>query len=157
MSVLRLRRHASVPSLQCARSSPKSAPAALHAVFEDLSGLSIDADFMGHRAVLDVERVTQAAATSSTFQFFVRDLARICPERNLTRLLQSDACLGCQLFALVGMSNRGCSGGRDDGACNHGAGDLVMCHGVLLSSRNSGTGFRVNRDKITGRAWAPFS
>lgn len=42
-------------------------------VFEHLAARGIDADFLRPRAVLDVERITQAAASGFTLKLFVGD------------------------------------------------------------------------------------
>ncbi len=44
-------------------------------VFEYLAARGIDADFLRPRAVLDVERITQATASGFALKLFVRDLA----------------------------------------------------------------------------------
>src|ERR1700674_5225131 len=50
---------------------------ALDFVFQYLSGLGVDADFMRNRTILDIEGIAQAATAPFPLQFFVYDLAGI--------------------------------------------------------------------------------
>ena len=59
-------------------------------VLEDATGRGVDADFLGDRTDLDVERVAKPAPAALAFELFVGDPAGMRFQRDRSRLIDRD-------------------------------------------------------------------